>query len=119
MDKWFKFLAEERASVAGLRKSMSDLLDKGPHNDGSPFDDKDDEKPRLKGKKSRNQVSAPPGAPGGGSVGASGPSLEEEVEPETFEKNDKLFLVIFLYSFLRNVAILSIMLDISFSKFCA
>lgn len=90
MDKWFKFLAEERASVAGLRKSMSDLLDKGPHNDGSPFDDKDDEKPRLKGKKSRNQVSAPPGAPGGGSVGASGPSLEEEVEPETFEKNDTL-----------------------------
>jgi len=77
MDKWFRMLAEERASVAGLRKSMSDLLDKGPQKDGSPFDDEDDEKPRLKGKKNRNQVSAPPGAPGGGSVGASGPALEE------------------------------------------
>ena len=77
MDKWFRLLAEERASVAGLRKSMSDLLDKGPQKDGSPFDDEDDEKPRLKGKKNRNQVSAPPGAPGGGSVGAPGPALEE------------------------------------------
>ena len=73
MDKWFRLLAEERASVAGLRKSMSDLLDKGPQKDGSPFDDDDDEKPRLKGKKNRNQVSAPPGAPGGG----IGPALEE------------------------------------------
>lgn len=77
MDKWFRLLAEERASVAGLRNSMSDLLDKGPQKDGSPYKDEDDEKPRLKGKKNRNQVSAPPGAPGGGSVGAAGPALEE------------------------------------------
>ena len=92
MDKWFRLLAEERASVAGLRKSMGDLLDKGPQTDGSPYDEDDDEKPRLKGKKNRNQVSAPPGAPGGGSVGAPGPSLEEAaqdtrpaVEPTPFK----------------------------------
>tara|TARA_Y100000004_G_scaffold196224_1_gene265568 strand:+ start:532 stop:1665 length:1134 start_codon:yes stop_codon:yes gene_type:complete len=92
MDKWFRLLAEERASVAGLRKSMSDLLDKGPQTDGSPYDENDDEKPRLKGKKNRNQVSAPPGAPGGGSAGAPGPSLEEAaqdtrpaVEPTPFK----------------------------------
>jgi len=78
MDKWFKLLREERASVAGLRKSMGDLLDKGSQTDGSPYDEEDDEDPRLKGKKNRNQVSAPPGAPGGGSVGAAGPSLEED-----------------------------------------
>ena len=78
MDKWFRLLREERASVAGLRKSMGDLLDKGPQTDGSPYDEEDDEDPRLKGKKNRNQVSAPPGAPGGGSVGAAGPSLEED-----------------------------------------
>lgn len=51
MDKWFRLLAEERASVAGLRNSMSDLLDKGPQKDGSPYKDEDDEKPRLKGKR--------------------------------------------------------------------
>ena len=47
---------------------MSDLLDKGPQKDGSPFDDEDD-KAKIKGKKNRNQVSAPHSAPGGGSVG--------------------------------------------------
>jgi len=89
MDKWFRLLKEERASrgsPAGIRRSMSDLLDKGPQTDGSPYKDEDNEKPRLKGKKNRNQISAPPGAPGGG----AGPSLEEEVEPESFEKNATL-----------------------------
>ena len=91
MDKWFRLLAEERASVAGLRKSMSDLLDKGPQKDGSPYKDEDDEKPRLKGKKNRNQVSAPPGAPGGG----IGPALEEsdieEARKNTFRNRIKTY----------------------------
>ncbi len=89
MDKWFRILNEERASrgsPVGIRRSMSDLLDKGPQKDGSPYKEKDNEKPRLKGKRNRNQVSAPPGAPGGG----IGPALEEEVEPETFEKQENL-----------------------------
>ena len=89
MDKWFKMLREERmsrGSPAGIRRAMSDFLDTGPQTGGSPYKDKDNEKPRLKGKKNRNQVSAPPGAPGGG----VGPALEEEVEPESFEKNETL-----------------------------
>ena len=89
MDKWFRLLNEQRTSrgsPAGIRKSMSDLLDKGPQKKGSPYKDKDNEKPRLKGKKNKNQISAPPGAPGGG----IGPALEEEVEPESFEKQDTL-----------------------------
>ena len=89
MDKWFRLLNEQRTSrgsPAGIRKSMSDLLDKGPQKDGTPYKDKDNEKPRLKGKKNKNQISAPPGAPGGG----IGPALEEEVEPESFEKQDTL-----------------------------
>ncbi len=84
MDKWFRILKEERASrgsPAGLRRSMGTFLDTGPQTGGSPYDEEDNEKPRLKGKKNRNQVSAPPGAPGG---------LEEEVEPESFEKNATL-----------------------------
>jgi len=90
MDKWFRILAEDRASrgsPAGIRRSMHKLLDKGPQTDGSPYDDEDNEKPRLKGKKNRNQVSAPPGA---GDVGGIGPALEEEVEPESFEKQEAL-----------------------------
>ena len=71
MDKWFKMLREERmsrGSPAGIRRAMSDFLDTGPQTGGSPYKDKDNEKPRLKGKKNRNQVSAPPGAPGGGAA---------------------------------------------------
>jgi hypothetical protein len=84
MDKWFKLLREDRASRGspeGIRRAMGDFLDKGPQTGGSPYKEEDDEKPRLKGKKNRNQVSAPPGAPAG---------LEEEVEPDSFDKNSQL-----------------------------
>jgi len=97
--KWQRYLQSlretpTRGSVAGIRRSMDTLLDTGQHTGGSPYKDEDNEKPRLKGKKNRNQVSAPPGAPGGGSIGAPGPAaggaLEEEVEPATFEKQTEL-----------------------------
>ena len=98
--QWQRYLqslreAPKRGSVAGIRRSMSALLDTGGQTGGSPYEEEDNEKPRLKGKRSRNQVSAPPGAPGGGSIGAPGPAagggaLEEEVEPESFEKHSHL-----------------------------
>ncbi len=85
-DKWREFLNEtpRRGSPAGIRRSLNTLLNTGPHSEGSPYEDEDE---HLKDKKNRNQISAPPGAPGGGSIGAPGPAvgaLEEEVEEETF-----------------------------------
>ena len=38
----------------------------------------------LQGKKKKDDISAPPGAPGGG----IGPALEEEVEADSFRIND-------------------------------
>jgi len=62
-------------------------LNTGPHSGGSPYEDEDE---HLKGKKNRNQISAPPGAPGGGSIGAPGAALEEEVEESSFEMRSEL-----------------------------
>ena len=90
MDKWFRILAEERASAAGLRKSMGDLLDKGPQKDGSPYDEEDDEKPRLK-KRNKKDISSPDvsayaGNVGGIGAGTSAPSLEEGPKPDMRKK---------------------------------
>ena len=87
MDKWFRMLAEERASASSLRKSMGDLLDKGPQKDGSPYDEEDDEKPRLK-KRNKKDISSPDvsayaGNVGGIGAGTSAPSLEESPQPDT------------------------------------
>ncbi len=89
MDKviWRDFVASvrtegqsspSRKSAAGIKKSIKTLTQTGPQKDGSPFknvkdplEDKDDEK----------DISAPPGAPGGGAVGNPGPvGLEEDDE---------------------------------------
>ena len=92
-DKWFRWLLEERdsrGSPEGIRSAMSALLDKGPQTGGSPYKEEDDEKPRLKGKKTRNQVPAPPGAPGA-TDGPGGPvGLEEEVETDSFKMRSEL-----------------------------
>ena len=67
-----------RKSGAGIEKAMDTLLDKGPQKKGgydntrSHFD-----------KKKQSDISAPPGAAGGG-------SLEEEVDPESFESHESL-----------------------------
>ena len=89
LNKWREFLNEapKRSSPSGIRRSLNTLLNTGPHSDGSPYKDEDE---HLKGKKSRNQISAPPGAPGGGSIGAAG--LEEDSEsPPTYRKRIKSY----------------------------
>ena len=81
-DKWREFLAEspKRSSPAGIRRSLNTLLNTGPQSDGSPYEDEDE---HLKGKKNRNQISAPPGAPGG---------LEEDSEDRpTYRKRIKTY----------------------------
>ena len=92
MNQWWKYIREgkeaKRSSPAGVRKGMKRLLNTGPQKKGSPYQNVDD---YLKDKKSRNDISAPPGAPGGGAIGNPGPAaLEEEVEPESFEKHSEL-----------------------------
>ena len=93
MDKWFRFLAEERASAAGIKKSIKDLTQQGGNEGGNPTGMKKVTDP-LKDKDDEDDISAPPGAPGGGSIGAPGPSLEETkqdtrpaVEPTPFKSS--------------------------------
>ncbi len=86
MDKWQKFVDEarkkkksksSRKSGKGLERSLKWFLDKGPQKKGGY-----PKKRRTNfSKKKFNDISAPPGAPGG---------LEEEVEEETFEKKATL-----------------------------
>ena len=79
-DKWREFLNEapRRGSPAGTRRSLNRLLRTGPQTGGSPYKEPEE---FLKGKKNRNQISAPPGAPGG---------LEEEVEEDSFTMHTEL-----------------------------
>jgi hypothetical protein len=65
-------LSEGRGDPEELRKDISDYLNTGPQKDGSPYENV---KKHLKGKKKKSDISAPPGAPGGGSIGHG--SLEE------------------------------------------
>jgi len=104
MDKWFKFLKEardgrprwervaatpasgaSRSSAAGIKRSIKTLTDMGDNTGGNPtgYSRMDDP---LQGKKKKKDISAPPGAPGGG----IGPALEEEVEPESFNVHNDL-----------------------------
>ena len=86
MDKWFRLLREERrASAAGIKKSIKDLTQQGGNEGGNPSGMKKVTDP-LKGKDDKDDISAPPGAPGGGSVGTG---LEES---EIEESNNPSFL---------------------------
>ena len=85
MDKWQQYIHEarkkkkgapSRKSGRGLEKSLKWFLDKGPQKKGG-YKNK---RPHFSRKKFNN-ISAPPGAPGG---------LEEEVEEDTFEKKETL-----------------------------
>jgi hypothetical protein len=69
MDKWQKFLREARKtdnpprkSAAGLRRSIGALTQQGGETKGSPYKDVEDP---LEGKEDEDEISAPPGAPGG------------------------------------------------------
>jgi len=77
-DSWNDFLTEsrKRSSGRGLERSLKWFLDKGPQRKGGYKN-----KRAHFGKKKFNDISAPPGAPGG---------LEEEVEEETFEMQEEL-----------------------------
>ena len=83
MDKWQTLINEatknkrSRKSGKGLERSLKWFLDKGPQKKGG-YPNK--RRPNFRGKKF-NDISAPPGAAGG---------LEEEVEPESFLKNEEL-----------------------------
>ncbi len=86
MDKWKKFLITEkkkksktpsRKSGAGIERSLKWFLDTGPQKKGG-YPKK--RRPNFR-KKKFNDISAPPGAPGG---------LEEDIDPETFEKKPEL-----------------------------
>lgn len=83
-DSWNEFVEEarkrgkkrRRSSGAGLERSLKWFLDTGPQKKGGYKNTRSHFK-----KKKFNDISAPPGAPGG---------LEEEVEEETFEMQDEL-----------------------------
>lgn len=84
MDEWQEFImrteakqSPSRKSGAGIEKSLKWFLDTGPQKKGG-YPKK--RRPNFKRKKFNN-ISAPPGAPGG---------LEEEVDAETFEKHPEL-----------------------------
>jgi len=81
MNKWWNYINETNPSYRNrtkrLDKDIGTYLDTGPQKEGSPY-----KTSRAKFKKKKfNDISAPPGAPGG---------LEEEVDPATFEKHDVL-----------------------------
>jgi hypothetical protein len=85
MDKWFKYLNEvrrtedlRRKSPAGIKKSIKVLTQQGGNKGGNPAGMEKVIDP-LGDKKKERDVSAPPGAPGGGSVGVG---LEEDAEIE-------------------------------------
>ena len=83
MDKWWRLVEEtkkrkpSRKSGTGLERSLKWFLDTGPQKKGG-YPKK--RRPNFRGKKF-NDISAPPGAPGG---------LEEEIDMETFEKQPEL-----------------------------
>ena len=83
MDKWWRLVeatkkrAPSRKSGTGLERSLKWFLDTGPQKKGG-YPKK--RRPNFRGKKF-NDISAPPGAPGG---------LEEEIDMETFEKQPEL-----------------------------
>lgn len=85
MDKWNIYIEEarkkkrksSRKSGKGLERSLKWFLDKGPQKKGG-YPKK--RRPNFASKKFNN-ISAPPGAAGG---------LEEEVEPESFDKQSTL-----------------------------
>ena len=77
-ERWDNYLVAEeqsRKSVPGLKRSMGALLQKGPQRKGSSLKNVDD---TLPDKEDEEDISAPPGAPGG---------LEEDASEE--EENEE------------------------------
>jgi len=70
--------AVKRKSAAGIKKAIKDLTQQGGNTGGNPTGMKAVKRPL--GDKDKDEISAPPGAPGGGSIGAG--ALEEAFEKE-------------------------------------
>ena len=70
--------AVKRKSAAGIKKAIKDLTQQGGNTGGNPTGMKAVKRPL--GDKDEDEISAPPGAPGGGSIGHG--SLEEAFEKE-------------------------------------
>ena len=70
--------APKRKSAAGIKKAIKDLTQQGGNTGGNPTGMKAVKRPL--GDKDKDEISAPPGAPGGGSIGAG--ALEEAFEKE-------------------------------------
>lgn len=68
----------KRKSAAGIKKAIKDLTQQGGNTGGNPTGMKAVKRPL--GDKDKDEISAPPGAPGGGSIGAG--ALEEAFEKE-------------------------------------
>ena len=70
--------APKRKSAAGIKKAIKDLTQQGGNTGGNPTGMKAVKRPL--GDKDKDEISAPPGAPGGGSIGTA--ALEEAFEKE-------------------------------------
>ena len=66
MENWRKYLSEGRADLEELKKDIADILNTGLQKDGSPYENVDQ---HLEDKDEKSDISAPPGAPGGESIG--------------------------------------------------
>lgn len=82
MENWRKFLKEapERKSSAGIKKAIKDLTQQGGNTGGNPTGMTAVKEPL--GDKDKDEISAPPGAPGGGSIG----HLEEQEDIDYTEE---------------------------------
>lgn len=69
MENWRKYLNEapKRKSADGIKKAIKDLTQQGGNTGGNPTGMKAVKRPL--GDKDEDEISAPPGAPGGGSIG--------------------------------------------------
>lgn len=81
MDKWFRYINEvrtegkSRKSPEEIERAIDTLTGQGGNEGGNPTGMKKVKDP-LKDKDDEDEISAPPGAPGGGSIGTAG-AMEE------------------------------------------
>lgn len=82
IENWREYLNEapKRKSAAGIKKAIKDLTQQGGNTGGNPTGMKAVKRPL--GDKDEDEISAPPGAPGGGSIGHG--ALEESFEKEEY-----------------------------------
>ena len=87
LENWREYLEEapKRKSAAGIKKAIKDLTQQGGNTGGNPTGMKAVKRPL--GDKDEDEISAPPGAPGGGSIGHG---ALEEADEESFRIRDSM-----------------------------